>query len=33
VSSPSPEEFDAFLKAELPKWAGLIRTAAIKTAQ
>jgi tripartite-type tricarboxylate transporter receptor subunit TctC len=33
VSSPSPEEFGAFLKAELPKWANVIRTAGIKTQQ
>jgi tripartite-type tricarboxylate transporter receptor subunit TctC len=33
VSSPSPEEFSTFLKAELPKWADVIRAAGIKTAQ
>lgn len=33
VSSPSPDEFSAFLRAELPKWADVIRTAGIKTAQ
>ena len=33
VSSPSPDELAAFLKAEIPKWADVIRTAGIKTTQ
>jgi len=30
TSSPTPEEFAAFLKAEVPKWAGVIQAAGIK---
>jgi tripartite-type tricarboxylate transporter receptor subunit TctC len=30
TSSPTPEELAAFLKAEIPKWANVIRTAGIK---
>jgi tripartite-type tricarboxylate transporter receptor subunit TctC len=29
----TPEQFGAFLKAEIPKWAGVIQTAGIKQAQ